>query len=298
MSDQINTDELWEDAVEVADAKRAEGLGGGLSENSVSVLKTVKLSTGGVMTRAAQGALGGGIRTRRITNVMILLDGSASMGGQEHAVVQGLNDMFDKLAGPKSVQRNSIEVTIWIFRNRDAEIFDIGGAPIINMPITQMPRVSVHDYNPSGVTPLNKTVLTAMGAGSLRAQQLANQRKGAMNYLMVATDGENNVWEEWVGNQKVTFFDHDVEAVSRDLLSSEEWILAYGYVGGGDAQQYADAIGFPLYANPDDWADFFEMASDSIQATSVAVQQPGNMGASQVVSQGTGQQNQSKNKFF
>lgn len=292
----INADELWRTAVDTADAKRSMNVGGGLTENSVQVLKRVRMGTGGIMTKAATGMSGNEIKSRRILNLMILLDGSGSMHSKRYAVVDGLNTMFADLKDEqKSPQRNSIFVTIWIFSDYSAELFTVNGQEISNMPVTKIPEIKEDDYQVGGMTPMNKTALVAMGAGSLRTQALANQRKGSMNYLVIASDGKNNVWHEDTAQGRVDYSDGNVKTVSLDLLQTEEWILAFALAGGGDARSMADKIGFPhargIDGSAESWRSFFGFVSQSVQATSKAAIN-GTQKASQIVQQNGG------NSFF
>ena len=298
----INPDVLWEQAVEKANKKREAKVGGGLAEPSVAILKRTRMTGGGIMTRAATGVGGNGIRARRIMNLILLLDGSGSMLSKIKAVVEGLNEMFDDLSDPvKSPQRNSIFVTIFIFSGKDAKLFKVGGQEISNVLVTQMPTITVEDYKVGGKTPQNKTILSAFGAGSIRNQLLANQRKGAMTYLVCAGDGANNIWSENTPQGLADYSNTNVKTVATDLLSTEEWILAFALAGYGSeesiskqAKGIAEQIGFPLSrgitSSPDSWRSFFGFVSLEVQKTSKKVLQ-GDAKGSQVIQDAQGNSN-------
>lgn len=276
--------------------ERQQQSGHGLSANSITVLKTATLTVGGVMMRAAGGRLGAAIKARRVFNLMIVLDGSGSMQDVRGEVVSGLNDLVVDLSSERNPERDAIEITIWIFSGTTAKLFTVSGQEIANVPVTAMPTVSLNDYQVDSTTPMNKTLLAAMGAGSLRAERLrmgidGKQRRASMNYIILLTDGQNNIWDENLGaGQVVSYADSEVAQISRDLLTTEQWILAVGYGGPSSSQDEADQyaadiatrIGFSQSrgVGGSGWRAFLGMVSRSVKTASIAAN------ASQAIGQG------------
>lgn len=294
MSDPINNPTLTpQEADELLNEANQRSLRGGtgLSQTSVGIIKTTTLATRNTMLRAATGGLGGQLKARRITNLMIALDGSGSMLPMRYGVVQGLNDMIHDLADDKNPDRDSFELTIWIFRGSEAHLLEINDPAnpgskmsVANVPITSMPDLTIDDYMTSGQTPMYKTVLAALGAGSLRAERLrmgvkvggnTTARKSSMNLLVVCSDGKDNVGSEVVGGNVINYNAADIQTLAKDLLSTEAWLLGVAYAGSdSDAAAEAAKIGFPMYRNvesdPASWRSFFGIVSKSAKAASQA----------------------------
>lgn len=274
-----DADALFDKAIQ-----RSEAGGQGLNARTVALMRGAQLGTGGAMLRAAAGRLGTQLPVRQIINLILLLDGSGSMLGARAAVKAGVNDMIDDLGNERNPQRDSFELTIWIFRDDSAELLEVtdpvtgNRMEVVNIPITQMPHLEDSDYVPSGATPLYKTALAAMGAGSLRSERLRMGMDGknkatAMNMLVIASDGENTLNQEMINGNTLYYRPGEVEQVSRDLLQTEQWVLAYGYAGSGLAETQAKAVGFPMYADIDKvggWRKFLGIVSRSAQAVSRA----------------------------
>lgn len=283
-----DADSLWQIATE-----RQNKTNRGLSATSVGTFKQTVLTTGGVMMRAATGRLGNKITAARVTSVIVALDASGSMYGSRAGVVQGINEMIRDLASDKNPQRDEIELTMWLFshddygRMPDARLLTVEDPnnpgqkmEVSNVPIVEMPEVQVSDYETDGTTPMNKTLLAAMGAGSLRAEALkmgigGKNRRSAMTYLVCASDGLNNIYSENIGGKMVSYDDSEVAKIARELLQTEQWFLGFAYAGGNQsAQYYANNIGFNMARDinnsPDSWRKFFGIVSQSVRQASMA----------------------------
>lgn len=282
-----DADELWNIA-----ASRQSKTGTGLSAASINVFKTTALTTGGVMMRAATGRLGNNIAARRVLNATLLLDGSGSMANARAGVIAGLNEMTADLKNSR--ESDSIELTIWIFsrddygRSPDARLMTVDDPnnpgqkmEVVNIPIMDMPDIQMDDYETDGTTPMNKTLLAAMGAGSLRAEALrmginGKNRRSSMNYLICASDGLNNIYSDTIATGKVVSYDDsEVSKIARELLQTEQWLLGFAYAGGNQsAEYYAKNLGFNQWRdvanNGESWRKFFGIVSKSIQQASMA----------------------------
>lgn len=297
MSQSINHQPLNEAEVEQLyqnAANRQANTGVGLSQGSIGALQSMHAIGGGVMMRAAAGNLGAQVTARRVLHLMIALDGSGSMSNQRGEVVAGINQMIADLADPRSKERESFEVSIWIFSNTEAKLLtvenpDFNNAQpesdsnprrieVANLPVTLMPPMKIADYETDGITPMNKTLLMMMGSGSLRAERLrlgvnGQNKRAAMTYLVLCGDGLNNVWQEHTKAGTLEYKDAIVQGVSRDLLTTEQWILAVAYSGTDlSAEQVAKNIGFNVWqdVSAGGWRKLFGVVSQSAQNASRA----------------------------
>jgi uncharacterized protein YegL len=279
----VDVDQMLDKQLETADMRRQAGVGGGLTDTSVKILKKIRVGTNNHLVNAGATGLQV-VKTRNILHFILLMDASGSMYDKVRAIVSGMNEMVEELASPKNPEHNSIEMSIYLFRNNSVEPLNVNGQEILNMPVTSIPKINESDYVPSGSTPLNKAVLLASLAGSARATGLMHlqgrNRVASTTYLVVATDGLNTLTTETNGGQQVTYYDADVKKVVQDLLKTEAWIFALAYAGGGTAEKFAENLGFPLYRDivtgdssnsAHNWRSFFQFMSQKVMQASKKV---------------------------
>lgn len=228
---------------------------GGVSQSVAQVFKQITVATGGATLRLG-GQANAGLRKSRVLHMILLVDQSGSMLGDSAQVVDGLNDFVNEMAKPSNPERDAIEVTVWLFNNNSAKIMSVDDPDfdpklpvgptnnprmeLLNMPIVLVPMIKMSDYNASGSTPLNKTMIAAFAQGSYRNEKLAQgvfkngvvtNRVATQSFAIVITDGENTLWKESVGGQTIEYSDNIVQMVAAELRGTEMWttcIIAAG----------------------------------------------------------------------
>lgn len=283
---------------------------GGFSERVADMFAAITVVGGGTVLRGTGGITGQAMRQSRVLHAVLIIDGSGSMWSQRISTVDGANKFVADLARPNNPERNSIEVSIWIFSGDQAEIFNVANPnynpnqpispsnqermDIVNMPVTLVPKIQYDDYNPGGGTPLNKTVISACAGASIRNARLANgglqignkimARVATMTYIVVLTDGMNTMFEEYLtGGKTISYADSEVKAVVQELLATESWMFMVIAVGDDmTSEEIANNLGFPLYFNAGDggMAQALGFASQSVGAMSKAALGPGKVSAS------------------
>lgn len=272
---------------------------GGLSPQIAGTFKTLVLANTGMTRAAGMGRVNhAALRIREVMSVVVLVDGSGSMYTNRQEVVTGINEMVRDLSDPRNPQRDNIEFTVWIFSDNSVRLLSVDNPAfdssmpesdsnlrrleIANMPVGSIPPVKILDYECSGQTPLNKAIIMASGAASIRAEGLRmnkTNRVASKHLVVVMTDGMNNLWSEWVGSgQKMSYDDVVVQNIVKNLLASESWMFALGAAGQSmDAKQIASNLGFPLFCDVDNvggWRKFLGIASKSALAVSQAAAGP------------------------
>lgn len=250
--------------------KRQAVTGKGLDQAAVNMIERSMTINNGVMLRAAQGVGADQVKASEVTNLIILVDGSGSMNGQQKYVVDAYNKMIEDLASERNPERYKFYVTLWVFRGNDAQLI------YANEPVISAPKWTEADYVPHGSTPLYKTMIAAMGGGSLRAEALRSvkgHKKMAKNILVTITDGGNTLTSEEENGVLVEYNQPGVRALVTNLLSTEKWLVALAYAGSLDGlNREADALGIQnrrlITKDAESWRRFFEIVSASAQVAS------------------------------
>jgi Mg-chelatase subunit ChlD len=276
-SNSMTPDEL--DALLAAEEKRREedeDGEAGFSGQSVKILRRAAQVGGGVFMRAAVGNANQAVVKRRVFSLVIALDASGSMGDDRADVVDGLNHMVSDLK--TAAEADKTEVTIWLFNTNRAWLMEVGGVEINNVPLKSMPTFTLQDYQPSGTTPLYKTILVALGAASMRGVKLLNgiqgNRAAQTTYFVVISDGQNTLDHESIGNQLYTYTADEIKTLVQDLARREDTILAY--LNAGDettAEIEAKRLGFPIHQELDaatGYKGLFGFVSSSSKVVSAA----------------------------
>jgi uncharacterized protein YegL len=150
-------------------------------------------------------------------DLVLLCDESGSMGGNEEAVISGVNEFLDSFKG------KDCRVTIGMFDKSGSE-------PMVRLrnkttPIGKVKPLTAKDYTPRGTTPLNDAVIETI-------TQVTNRSKSDRCFMVILTDGFENASEA------------GPEVVARLIKEREKEGWAFLYLGANhDAGQAASRIG-------------------------------------------------------
>ncbi len=165
-----------------------------------------------------------------VTLVTVLIDSSSSIADRrlEQAVRDGQNSLLDAFAGAK--EKDAILVALWTFASARQVVHAY-------LPVEDAVRLDAKSYRAGGATSLYDTWCEALAANVAYAQRLRDGGTPARSVVVVVTDGED------VGSRRTAAA---CAALSRDLLASELFTLAFVGVGTGtDFEQVARAMGVP-----------------------------------------------------
>ncbi len=185
---------------------------------------------GAVVIAGAAGKALEDITSSDVTLITLLVDASGSIHdrGLEAAVREGQNALVDAFAGAK--ERDSVLLALWTFNSQ----LDVKHA---YLPVDESHRLDAKSYRASGGTRLYDTWCDALTANVAYAQRLRDGGTPCRSVVVVVTEGED------VGSQRTA---GECERLSRDLLASEQFTLAF--VGVGSSVAFADvakAMGVP-----------------------------------------------------
>jgi hypothetical protein len=183
------------------------------------------------------------IDSEEVTLVAVIIDASGSMDIVRKQTIDAYNDLFlDNLK--KARNADSILISL--------STFSTGGDPSKNvhivhsfLPASQCPNLTLADYQPDGMTPLNDAVFAGLTGLVSYGQQLCDNGTRTKREAVVISDGLENASR--ISTAKV-------RQLSGDLLRQHEFVLAYAYIGepNRDAaeneatgDQMAEQIGFP-----------------------------------------------------
>lgn len=204
------------------------------------------------------GAAGRDIEDIEASDVMlvtVLLDASSSIAsrGLGKAVREGYNQLLDTFA--LSRERDSILMALWTFNDSRSVLHSY-------VPVSEAASLNRRNYRPAGCTALYDTWCEALAANVAYAQRLRESGTPCKSLMVVITDGED------VGSQRSP---SDCAALSRDLLATEQFVLAFVGVGSDvDFRSVAQSMGVPercievqSQATPQGLRDLFQMVSQS-----------------------------------
>ncbi len=202
-----------------------------------------------------------------VTLVTLLIDASSSIGaaGLAASIVAGQHDLIDAFAGSR--ERDSVLMALWLF-NDELEVVHA------YVPVAEASRLDAKKYRPGGGTRLYDTWVDALTANVAYAQRLRDGGTPCRSVVVVITDGED------CGSRRTT---GDCARLSRDLLASEQFVLAFVGVGGAvDFRAVArkmgvpdDAVAVQAQASPAALRQVFRMVSQSAIRASRAHVGPG-----------------------
>ncbi len=200
--------------------------------------------------------------------VTVLIDASSSIAsrGLEQAVRDGQNLLVDAFA--ESKEKDAILMALWTF-NDDLRVHHS------YVPVDDARRLDPSCYAGIGGTRLYDTWCDALASNVAYAQRLRDGGTPCRSVVVVITDGED------CGSKRSA---RDCAKISKDLLASEQFLLAFVGVGGDvDFREVAKRMGLPdasiavqKDATPATLRQLFRMVSQSAIRASRANVSPGN----------------------
>jgi uncharacterized protein YegL len=210
------------------------------------------------------------IEASDVTLVTVLIDASSSIQsrGLEDAVRLGQNLLVD--AFDKAKEKDSVLMALWTF-NDELRVHHA------YVPVDACTRLDAASYAGLGSTRLYDTWCDALAANVAYAQRLRDSGTPCKSVVVVITDGED------CGSRRSA---RDCAKLSRDLLASEQFTLAFVGVGSDvDFRAVAKKMGVPdgsvaVQANtsPTALRQLFHMVSQSAIRASRANVTPGGTG--------------------
>jgi len=197
-----------------------------------------------------------------VTLVTLLVDSSSSIhaSGLEAAVRDGENTLVDALSATR--EKDSILMALWTFDDDIRVVHSYVGLPDVT-------RLDAKNYKARGCTRLYDTWCDALAANVAYADRLRSSGTPCKSVVVVVTDGED------VGSKKTA---SACAAISRDLLASEQFTLAFVGVGTADFHKVARDMGIPdgcvavqAQATPSAIRQVFRMVSQSAIRASQAL---------------------------
>ena len=254
MTENANLNDLFSGAVDA-----------GLISKDTSTMLTGHL--GQVVVAGAAGKAMEDIEASDVTLVTILLDKSSSIGFSrlEQAVRDGYSVLVDTLACSKEC--DSILVALWTFNDRQKVVHSY-------VPVMDATTLNKKNYRSSGATCLYDTWCDSLAANVAYAQQLRDSGTPCRSVVVVITDGEDTCSKRRAS---------DCAKISKDLLASEQFVLAFVGVGS-DVNFHAVArrMGVPdgcievrKSATPSALRKVFQMVSQSAIRASQGLIAPG-----------------------
>lgn len=236
----------------------------GVVSPATSTLLTGQL--GPVVIAGAAGMATEDIVASDVTLVTILIDASSSIASSnlEQAVRDGQNALVDAFASAR--ERDSILLALWTF-NHDQEVVHA------YVPVQDAVRLDASNYRGAGSTRLYDTWCDALAANVAYAQRLRDGGTPCRSVVVVITDGAD------YGSKRKA---RDCAALSRDLLASEQFVLAFVGVGDEGFRDIARKMGIPdgcvavqKDATPAGLRKVFQMVSQSAIRASQGLVRPG-----------------------
>ncbi len=222
---------------------------------------------GSVVIAGAAGTSLEDIVASDVTLVTILIDASSSIAFSrlEQAVRDGQNALLDALANSK--EADGILAALWTFDSKQKVVHSY-------VPVTDATRLDKKNYSGSGCTVLYDAWCDALAANVAYAQQLRDGGTPCRSVVVIITDGEDT------GSKRKT---GDCARLSRDLLASEQFVLAFVGVGKEvDFRRVAADMGVPdgcvavqQNTSPSALRAVFQMVSQSAIRASQGLIQPG-----------------------
>ncbi len=190
------------------------------------------LLTGSLSPIAIAGAAGKDIEdilASDVTLVTLLVDSSSSIHdrGLEDAVRDGENTLVDALAATR--EKDSILMALWTFDDDVRVVHSYVGLPDVT-------RLDKQNYKARGCTRLYDTWCDALAANVAYAERLRNSGTPCKSVVVIVTDGED------VGSKKTA---SACASLSRTLLATEQFTLAFVGVGTCDFHKVAREMGIP-----------------------------------------------------
>lgn len=209
------------------------GLLAGAVASGVLSAQSSSLITGNLGKVVIAGAAGKALEdivASDVTLITVLIDSSSSIQarGLEQAVREGQNGLIDAFAGAR--EKDAILMALWTF----ADDLDVLHS---YLPVADAVRLDARNYRGHGSTRLYDTWCDALAANVAYAQRLRDGGTPCRSVVVVITDGED------VGSKRTA---SQCAQLSRDLLASEQFVLAFVGVGNDvDFHNVAASMGVP-----------------------------------------------------
>jgi uncharacterized protein YegL len=209
---------------------------------------------GAVVIAGAAGKDAEDITASDVTLVTLLVDASSSIHdrGLEDAVRDGQNGLVDALGDTR--ERDSILMAMWTFASEVRVVHSYVG-------LDDVTRLDKKSYNAVGGTCLYDTWCDALTANVAYAERLRSSGTPCKSVVVVVTDGDD------CGSKRRAA---DCARISKIVLASEQFTLAFVGVGGGDFHATAREMGVPdgciavqAQATPSTIRQVFRMVSQS-----------------------------------
>lgn len=242
----------------------------GAVADGVLTAQSSSLITGNLGAVVIAGAAGKALEdivASEVTLITVLIDasGSIAQSGLEQAVRDGQAALVEAFAGTR--EREGLLLALWTFNDQ----LEVKHAYV---PVDDAVKLSSATYRAGGGTRLYDTWCDALAANVAYAQRLRDGGTPCKSVVVVLTDGED------VGSTRSAA---DCARLSRDLLASEQFTLAFVGVGPDvHFEQVARSMGVPpgcilvqRDATPGALRKTFAMVSQSAIRASQGRVQPG-----------------------
>jgi uncharacterized protein YegL len=209
---------------------------------------------GAVVIAGAAGKDAEDITASDVTLVTLLVDASSSIHdrGLEDAVRDGQNSLVDALGDTR--ERDSILMALWTFASDTRVVHSYVG-------LDDVTRLDKKSYAGLGSTRLYDTWCDALTANVAYAERLRSSGTPCKSVVVVVTDGED------CGSKRRA---SECARISKLVLDSEQFTLAFVGVGAGDFHAIAREMGVPAgciavqaQATPSAIRQVFRMVSQS-----------------------------------
>lgn len=183
------------------------------------------------------------IQATDVTLLTLIVDDTGSLSHLIDSVIEGQNMLLESIK--KSKQKDNILLSLWKFGPNSKLVHSY-------VPVDQATKLDRRNYRASeGSTALYDSWMNGLAANIAYAQMLRSSGTPVKNIVVVITDGQDNDSRKY----KVK----DVEQVNKDLLKSEQFILAFV----GMAETAADETQFRLVAEKMGFPDGAILTVDS-----------------------------------
>jgi hypothetical protein len=235
----------------------------------ISAATSTQLSgdLGAIVIAGAAGMDLENITASDVTLVTLLIDASSSIAasGLEAAVREGQRALLDAFAASR--EKDSVLVATWTFNDEIRVLHSY-------VPVDDAVRLDATSYAGVGTTHLYDTWCDALAANIAYAQRLRDGGTPCRSIVVVITDGED------CGSRRKAA---DCAKISRDLLASEQFVLAFVGVGSDTSfRAIAKRMGVPdgcvevqTQATPANMRKVFHMVSQSAIRASRGLIAPG-----------------------
>jgi hypothetical protein len=237
---------------------------GTISEETQSLLSG---NLDAVVIAGAAGMNVENVAASDVTLVTLLIDASTSIhtAGLEQAIRDGQNALLDAFGNSR--EKDAILVALWTFSDELRVVHSY-------VPVDDATRLDASNYAGLGGTHLYDTWCDALAANVAYAQRLRDSGTPCKSIVVVITDGAD------YGSRRRA---KDCARISRELLASEQFVLAFVGVGAeSDFRPIAQKMGVPdgsiavqKDATPSALRAVFRMVSQSAIRASRGLVAPG-----------------------